>query len=181
MGVNDLNRGTVYWLTGLSGAGKTTIGKLLYGFLHKNNNAIILWDGDTVRDTFKEPYDLKYDYLSRKMGAFRDARTIKMISDQGIDVVICTIALIHEVQQWNRKNIANYREIYIECPMSVLETRDQKHLYSRAKAGMVKDVVGVDIVPEFPISPDLHIVNDGSKSPEDIFLDLIHMLGLTNT
>lgn len=171
-------KGNVYWITGLSGAGKTTIGKILYEKLMLMNKNVILWDGDTVRGVFKEPYDEKYDYDSRKKGAFRDARVIKMISDQGVDIVICTIAMIHDVQEWNRCNIENYHEIYIECPMDVLEKRDQKKLYSGAKQGMVKNVVGVDIVPEFPVNPDVHVMNDGSNTPKDICDSIATELGL---
>lgn len=164
----DNNKGRVFWITGLSGAGKTTIGGLLYKRILIDKEYAILWDGDAVREAFKEPYDMKYDYESRKKGAFRDARVIKMISDQGIDVVICTIAMIHEIQEWNRENIENYFEIFLDCPMQVLLERDQKRLYSEALNGSTINVVGVDIEPEFPRCPDIKVINDGSRDPVEI-------------
>lgn len=174
--MKENNKGNVFWITGLSGAGKTTIGKLIYEKIKCKKSNVILWDGDTVRGTFCEAYDYRYDYESRKMGAFRDARVIKMLSDQGIDVVVCTIAMIHEIQDWNRNNIDNYFEIYLECPMKVLEERDQKHLYSNAKLGLVENVVGIDIAAEFPINPDVRIINDGTRSPRDIFEEIVSLI-----
>ena len=131
--------GTVYWLTGLSGAGKTTIGKLIFKrFREKQNNIlfrrfreekanILFLDGDTLREVFGN--DLGYGKEDRLRCAMRYSRLCRLLSEQGQDVVICTISMFHEVREWNRKNIADYKEIYIEVPMEVLEQRNQKNLY----------------------------------------------------
>jgi adenylylsulfate kinase-like enzyme len=101
-----------------------------------------------------------------------------MLTEQGIDVVIATISMFHEVREWNRKNIENYNEIYIKVPMEVLITRDQKNLYSRAFRGEIEHVMGVDIEIEEPINPDVIIINDGSNVPENMTDQLISKLNI---
>ena len=71
--------------------------------------------------------------------------------------------MFHEVREWNRKNIADYKEIYIEVPMEVLEQRNQKNLYKDGN-----NVVGVDLNLELPEHPDIAVVNDGKLSPQEI-------------
>ena len=90
-----------------------------------------------------------------------------MIADQGIDVICCTVSLFHEVQAWNRENFARYMEIFLDVPMDILERRNQKGMYKKAKAGEMKNVMGVDQKMEFPLRPDIHFVNDGHLSPDE--------------
>jgi adenylylsulfate kinase-like enzyme len=74
--------------------------------------------------------------------------------------------MFHECQRWNREHITFYKEIYIQVPIEVLISRDQKQLYSRALSGEIQDVMGIDIEIEEPESPDLTIYNSGDVSPE---------------
>ena len=155
-------KGTVYWFTGLSGAGKTTLGTLWYEKLRQKKNNVVLMDGDKIRDRGK-CHD--YSRPAREKGSYIDGIIAKILTDQGIDAVYCVIDMFDGVRQWNRKNIANYKEIYLEVPMDVLFRRDQKGLYSRARSGEIKDVVGMDQLAEFPKNPDVRIVNDGRREP----------------
>ena len=109
-----------------------------------------------------------YSREERLDGAYRNSRVCKMIADQGIDVVCCTISMYDEVRAWNREHMENYKEIYLEVPIEVLIKRDQKGLYTKVQNGSVKDVVGMDLNLEFPKQPDFKIVNDGSLSPEEV-------------
>src|SRR5580698_2375933 len=95
--------GRVYWITGLSGAGKTTVGQELWQRLRAAGRSAIFLDGDALREVIAE--DLGHNTGSRRKSAMRNARLCKMLSSQGQDVVCPTISMFHEVQQWNRENI----------------------------------------------------------------------------
>ncbi|WMJ81318.1 adenylyl-sulfate kinase [Clostridium sp. MB40-C1] len=163
--------GDVYWVTGLSGAGKTTIAKLLYEKLKKNKDNVVFLDGDILREIFGN--DLGYSSSDRKKSAMRNSRICKELSEQGIDVVCATISMFNECRIWNRENIKNYKEIYIKVPIEILIQRDQKKLYSRALKGEIKNVMGIDIDFEEPKNPDIVILNDGSVKPKDILSQII--------
>lgn len=93
--------------------------------------------------------------------AMRYSKLCRLLSEQGQDVVICTISMFDYIREWNHANIANYKEIYIKVPMEVLEQRNQKGLYS----GSGNDVVGIGLKLELPKSPDIELINDGSLTP----------------
>jgi adenylylsulfate kinase len=100
-----------------------------------------------------------------------------MLSDQGMDVVVCSISMYDEVRDWNRENIENYHEIYIKPAWETLLQRNQKGLYS----GKEKNVVGVDLPYDEPKHPDIVIQNDGRETPEEIVTHLEHFFGLSET
>lgn len=155
--------GTMYWVTGLSGAGKTTIGTILYHRMKKEGRNILLLDGDMFRDAMDTIPD--YSREGREAICFRNLPMTKLLLDCGLSVVNCTIAMIESVRMWNREHMQRYVEIYLEVPMRILEERDSKGLYAGVQKGLVKDVVGVDQEAEFPQNPDIKILNDGTLSP----------------
>ncbi|WP_029540993.1 adenylyl-sulfate kinase [Selenomonas sp. AB3002] len=161
-----MNKGTVYWITGLSGAGKTTVGKILYERIRAKKPNVFFLDSDAGRIVFNDKCG--YSREERLDGAYRNARVCKMIADQGIDVICSTISMFDEVRDWNRANIENYKEIYLEVPMEVLIKRDQKGLYTKVQNGECKDVAGMDMKLAFPKAPDIKVVNDGTLAPEKI-------------
>ncbi|MCI8378513.1 MAG: adenylyl-sulfate kinase [Lachnospiraceae bacterium] len=154
-----MDTGIVYWLTGLSGAGKTTIGEHFFQMLRKQKENVIFLDGDVLREVFGN--DLGYSKKDRFQCAMRYSRLCKLLSEQGQDVVLCTISMFRKVRDWNRQNINKYKEIYIEVPMEVLEQRNQKGLYQSGG-----DVVGVDLELELPENPDLIMRNGGDLPPQ---------------
>ena len=154
-------QGTVYFFTGLSGAGKTTIGGLFHRRLKATKPNVVLLDGDQIRPVFAE--DIGYSDDDRIKGARRIFRVAKMLSDQGIDVVVCSICMYSSVRDWSRKNIKNYREIYIKVKRETLLARNQKHLYTTGH-----NVVGVDLPFDEPKAPDVVVENDGAEPPEII-------------
>ena len=165
-------KGTFYFFTGLAGAGKSTLGGLFYRKLKEQRNDVLLFDGDAVRVARQEP---DYSNEARLESCRRSMGMYKLITDQGIDIVCCGIAMFEEVRAWYRENIENYREIYIKASMKTLYQRDQKGLYSSG----VKQVVGVDLPYEEPQHPDVLIENDGAETPEKIVERLFLLLGLT--
>lgn len=161
--------GTVYFLTGLSGAGKTTLGGLLYEHIRKDKPNVILLDGDRIRPVYLE--DIGYSDSDRRKGAKRTFRICKMLAEQGIDVVVCSICMYDEVRQWNRDNIRDYVEIYIKVKKDTLIKRNQKGLYVNST-----NVVGMDLEFEEPKTPDIILENDGELSADEVFNKLINYL-----
>lgn len=150
----------VYWITGLSGAGKTTIGRLWYKELKTLRPNVVFLDGDILRQVFGN--DLGYTEEDRRKSAMRNARLCAMLAEQDMDVVCCTISMFDSVREWNRKNIPGYVEIYVKVSMDTLRKRDQKGLYTKADA----EVAGVHFSIEEPKNPDIILVNDGEETPE---------------
>lgn len=158
----DTQKGTLYFFTGLAGAGKSTIGGLFYARLKENNPDAVLIDGHIEREkavAVGAPRD--YSNEARLAGAKTMFAHCKELTDQGRDVVCCSMSLFDVVRDWNRKNIENYREIYIKTDMNVLRQRRQ-NLYS----GEQTQVVGLDLPWEEPRTPDVVIQNNGYESPE---------------
>jgi glutamine kinase len=152
--------GRVFWITGLSGAGKTTLGQELCKRLRAAGRSVTFLDGDELRSAIAD--DLGHTAENRRKSAMRNARLCRMLARQGTDVVCATISLFHEVQRWNRENIAGYREIYLRVPLKELRRRDSKGIYGCVERGELCDVVGVDVPAETPEAPDLILDNHGS-------------------
>ena len=168
-----MDKGTVYFFTGLSGAGKTTIGGLLYSRMKAKRNDVVLLDGDQLRRLSFNKHS-GYSTEERRAGAFYNFEMCKMLADQGIDVVLCSISMYHDCRSWAAEHIENYREIYVKAARETLYRRDQKGLYSSG----AKNVVGVDLLCEEPEAPDIVIENDGAESPEEIVDRLEVFFGL---
>ncbi|MGH9533894.1 MAG: adenylyl-sulfate kinase [Terriglobales bacterium] len=152
--------GRVFWITGLSGAGKTTLGRELWNRLRADGYPVAFLDGDELRGAIAD--DLGHSAEDRRQSAMRNARLCRLLAEQGIDVICATISLFHEVQRWNRQNIPGYHEIYVRVPMDELRGRDHKGIYASVERGEARDVVGIDVPAEVPEAPDLVLDNYGA-------------------
>ncbi len=142
------------------------MGSLFCQRLREWKKNVIYLDGDVLREVFSGSHG--HSPEDRKNLAMHYSRLCRMLADQGMDVVIATISMFHDVRQWNRENIEHYQEIYLKVPMEILFKRDQKGLYSRVMRGEINNVIGVDLEMEEPQYPDHIVMNDGRQSPREI-------------
>jgi adenylylsulfate kinase-like enzyme len=165
-----MDSGSVVWLTGLSGAGKSTVGDRLRRLLLDRGVRPIVLDGDRIRATVTTPVGYT-EQDRRRMGAFY-GRLARELAGQGHTVICATISLFHDVQRWNRENLPGYLEVLLRVPAEELRRRDSKGLY-RGRPG---DVAGIDVKAEFPRRPDVVIDNAGSTTPELAAASILHEL-----
>ncbi|MEQ8426923.1 MAG: adenylyl-sulfate kinase [Gammaproteobacteria bacterium] len=154
--------GQVIWITGLSGAGKSTLAGLLVKHLKVYKKGVLLLDGDLLRDVFNAS-TANHSRKDRLELAMQYARLCRVISDQGITVVIATISLFQEIHDWNRANLPGYYEVYLKVPLDELRRRDPKQIYKRFDEGELDNVAGLDLPIEEPENPDW-IVEFNSES-----------------
>jgi adenylylsulfate kinase len=151
----------VIWLIGLSGAGKSTLANEIVAGANRERNNTILLDGDVIREIFGN--DLGYSMEERLKNAERICKLGKFLDSQGFNVVTAILSLFPENREWNRKNIENYYEVFIDTPIDSLIDRDSKGLYAKFKRGEIKEVAGMDIDFPKPKKADLVIKNISSK------------------
>ena len=159
-----------YWVTGLSATGKTTLSSLLVTHLRGLGKTVIYLDGDELRQVLA---DEAYTREERIALAMRYARLCKLLSEQGVDVVIAVIGLFKEIHKWNRENIANYIEIFIDTPLSELKRRDPNKLYRDIELGVIKNVAGIDLKIDIPSNPDTHLKWSEKSTIDSMFNELV--------
>ena len=154
----------VVWLCGLSGSGKTTIGRLIYARAKPKVPNLLFLDGEDVRSVMGD--DLGHDLEGRRRNSIRIAKLCQLLDGQGIHVICCAMTLAPEAQTSNRARIKSYYEVFLNVSVEVLASRDPKGIYKRALAGELKNVSGVDIPYTPPAQP--HLVLDNNMQREDL-------------
>jgi len=151
------NKGILFWITGLSGVGKTSIAKKIHKKIILNYGPTIQFSGDDLRSIFQiKSYDKKNRYkLAKQYSSF-----CKFIVDQNINVIFATISLFHNIQKNNRKKIDNYVEIFIKSDFKKVSKLSKKKIYINEK----KNIWGKDLKPEFPKKPNIVIMNNFNEN-----------------
>ena len=160
------NQENLFWITGLSGSGKTTIAEKIKKNISNRFGPTLTVSGDELRKIFD------YKNFSRKdrlIYALSYGKFCKCITDKNINVIFSTVSLFNQVRKWNRSNIENYIEIYIESDIKELIKKKQKFFYR----GSYKNIVGKNLKAEFPKSPDIIIKNNFTKPLNKLSKELL--------
>ncbi|MBC7952339.1 MAG: adenylyl-sulfate kinase [Rhodospirillaceae bacterium] len=153
----------VIWLIGLSGAGKTTLGRALYERMKPQLPNLVLVDGDEFREVMGN--DIGFTYEDRLKNAERFSKFCRFLDKQGIHLICCVLSNFPDWQKWNRENLSEYYEIFVDTNIDILAQRDIKNIYARARRGEAKNVVGYDI--PF-IKPNAHLVVNNDEVRVDV-------------
>lgn len=147
----------VIWLTGLSGAGKSTIAKLTEQILWAQGRATALLDGDNLRSGLCQ--DLGFTETDRVENVRRTAEAAKLMADAGLIVICALISPFARDREMARTIVGTDRfiEVFIDTAVEVCAGRDPKGLYAKAKQGLIPNFTGVSSPYEAPVSPNLRI------------------------
>lgn len=166
---------TIVWFTGLSGSGKSTIANLIEKRLTSEGRHCYILDGDNVRHGLNK--DLGFTDEARVENIRRVAEVARLMADAGL-IVLCSFISPFRNERRLAREVAGdiaFKEVYVATPLDVVEARDPKGLYKRARTGEIKNFTGVSSPYEAPENPD--IVLDGSKqTPEQLADDLYEQL-----
>ena len=162
--------GILFWITGLSGSGKTSIANEILPIIKKRYGPTVHLDGDTLRNILNlNGYSLE----ERLSNSAIYTKIAKHLTNQGINVVFSLVCLMNKPRAWNRKNIKKYIEIYIKSDLKKIIIKNVKNIYKKNK-----DVVGLSIKPEFPKSSDITIVNEFDNSIGYLKLELLKKISI---
>ncbi|MGG1946845.1 adenylyl-sulfate kinase [Trinickia sp. NRRL B-1857] len=163
------------WLTGLSGAGKSTIATLTEKALFSLGKHTYILDGDEIRSTLNT--DLGYDAIARSENIRRVSELARLMVDSGLIVLCALISPFRRDRELAKLRFApgEFFEIFVDVPLSVAESRDPKGLYRRARTGEIRGFTGIDSEYEQPKSPDLHLHTDNC-TPEEAVAIIIDLL-----
>ena len=170
------HRGALVWLTGLSGAGKSTIALALERQLHDRGIHSYLLDGDDLRQGLNR--DLGFMPEHRVENIRRAGEVARLMVDAGLVVLAAFISPYRADRQMVRERFArgDFLEVFVDTPLAVCEQRDPKGLYVRARSGEVPNFTGVSAPYEEPQAPELRIdtttcTADGAAA---LILDHLH-------
>ncbi len=158
------DRGFVIWFTGMSGAGKSTIAEQLEPILKARGRKVEMLDGDVVRTHLSK--GLGFSKEDRDENIRRIGFVAHLLQRNGVAVICSAISPYRSIRDENRALIGDFIEVFAKCPLDVLEERDVKGLYAKARAGEVKNFTGVSDPYEEPLKPEV-IVETDKETPEE--------------
>ncbi len=159
-----MSKGVTIWLTGLSGAGKSTIARLLEKKLKKMGRKVEILDGDVVRTNLSK--GLGFSKEDRDTNIKRIGFVCHLLTRNDVIAISAAISPYREVRDDNRNLIGNFMEVYTKCSLDTCIQRDAKGLYKKALAGEIKGFTGVDDPYEEPLHPEVVCETD-KETPEE--------------
>ncbi len=171
-------QGFVLWMTGLSGAGKTTIAHVLVDELKARGLKVERLDGDVVRQSLTR--DLGFSKEDRDKNIERVAFVAKLLSRNGVACICSFISPYQAVRDQVRAETTNFVEVFIDAPLDVVIQRDVKGMYQKAIAGEIENFTGISDPFEAPANPDVHVHTDRETVQESaaIILSYLEKRGL---
>ena len=164
------SKGILFWVTGLSGSGKTVIAKKIKNDISKYYGPTLIVSGDDLRKIFKFN---KYTAKERKILGKYFCNFAKFITNQKINLIFAVVGMRDASRNWNRNNIDNYLEIYIKTNIKTIINANKKKIYHKKNSG---DIVGVNIKPELPKKADIIINNNFKRSIEVLSKELVRKI-----
>lgn len=155
--------GFTLWFTGLTASGKTTVSSLVAQQLMGRGCRVEVLDGDEVRKNLSD--GLGFTKEDRDRNIRRIGYVCKLLSRNGVVAIAAAISPYREIRDAIRKEIGDFVEVYVRCPLHVCEARDFKGLYHRARSGEIEHVAGLSDPYEEPLNPDVLLETD-RESPE---------------
>lgn len=156
------HRGFAIWFTGMSGAGKSTLSQRLIARLQEAGGEtgvkVELLDGDIVRTHLSK--GLGYSREDRDTNIRRIGFVSGLLARNGVIAIVAAISPYRETREEVKRGIANFVEVYVECPLDVLVSRDVKGLYKQALAGTVEHFTGISDPYEPPLNPCVVVHSD---------------------
>lgn len=160
----------ILWLTGLSGAGKTTLATALEAELLQARVLSIVLDGDTIRNGLSR--DLGFSAADRKENIRRTGEAAELVAAAGAVAIVALISPFRadrrQVAERAREHGIRFAEVYVNATLAVCEQRDPKALYRRARAGEILDLTGIGSPYEAPVAPDLELRTDIETVPQSL-------------
>jgi adenylyl-sulfate kinase len=169
----------VIWLTGLPGAGKTTVAKLIGNKISTHDFRVAHLDGDDFRK--RQGINRGFNRSDRTDNVQSAARVALALLETHTLVIASFITPYEEQRRFLRSYLPGYTEVFVDAPLSVCEQRDPKGLYKKARAGLIQNFTGVDDPYETPICPDIVIKTHLTPVNEcaEIVLDHIFKIPLS--
>ncbi|MDQ6706141.1 MAG: adenylyl-sulfate kinase [Acidobacteriota bacterium] len=163
---NGVHKGFTLWFTGLSGSGKSTISQIIAARLKESGAKVELLDGDVVRTNLSQ--GLGFSKEDRDINIRRIGFVCELLSRNGVIAIVAAISPYRSVREELRARIANFVEVFVECPIEVLAERDVKGLYRKALAGEIAQFTGVSDPYEPPANPEIVIRSDRESPAESV-------------
>src|ERR1044072_1017306 len=168
-----IQKGFTIWFTGLSGAGKTTLARLLEPELQKRGYKVEVLDGDLVRTNLSK--GLGFSKEDRDTNIRRIGFVCHLLARNDVIAIAAAISPYREVRDELREDLKNFVEVYVACPIPVLAERDVKGAYKKALAVDIKNFAGIDDPYEAPTSPEV-VVHSDLETPEESLAKILSRL-----